>query len=1259
MYKKLSLPILSAIVVLFAIFSIFKANTAGAQFTANIHPAATFASLGTAFTYQGQLTDGGQPANGSYDFIFDLYDSETTGSLVDSIALEDQTVVEGLFTVVLDYGDVFDGTALWLEIRVRPGDSTDAYTTLEPRQGLSATPYASYATKAGEVPWGGISQVPLGFEDDIDNDTLGDLICDNNQIAKWNDAAWTCALDLTGGSIGWSLTGNAGTTAGTNFLGTTDDEPLELRVNSLRAFLLEPNAASPNIIAGYSGNSVGTGVEGSSVAGGGRDLAINQVDGNYSAVGGGAGNTAGGYAATLGGGEGNESNGSYSTVAGGAGNIANDPHTSVGGGQQNNAAGNYATIGGGHGNLITDTSGTIAGGGINTVYADYATVGGGHYNSVAGAYGTIAGGGPSDPGNPTTTNNQVLDNYGTVSGGGGNVAGSDDIDSTNAQFATVGGGQGNTSGATHATVGGGNNNTASGYGAIVGGGVSNNSTKNYTVVAGGTGNTASGNNATVSGGTSNTANQTSATVGGGNSNTVAAPYGTIPGGTQNYVSGLYGFAAGYQARAEHQGSFVWSDSSGGFSSTANDQFLIDASGGVGIGSNTTPQMLTVQGSGLFLGGDDPVARGYYTSSWRLLDAPSAVYASGDEVYVTSSSTNTLAMFNVSDPGNIVHVGYSTSNLSGPNDVFVSGTRAYVTSQQNNRLVIFDISNPSNIDSLGSTDESLVGPSALYVAGKYAYIASNSNDRLAIFDISDPQHIRLRDFNNTYLDGPTDVFVAGSHAFITSGNNNRLTIFDVSDPRPGQVKALGFITDTLVSPSAVYVSGLYAYVVAEGSDNLVIFDVSDPDNIKIVGSTSTNLSAPRDIFVADNLAYVASSGNDRLVIFDISDPSDIVALGYADTGVNSKPVSLFVNGKYVYVVSETANMLLIFEVNHLETPILQAGVLRTAYLDVMDNAAIENDLAIHGGLQVGTSGAFVEGPLSVAGHEDSHFLGALSVGGVGQLISDTVYLTRSMWITGPTHALDVIGEGRFRINDYNNLAIRSPNAGADEDAYLDFFSSDQASILTPTARIEFDASDPFTHTTGIHFHTQGPDDPQMVSRLEITPFGDVRPDTDNTYNLGDSNYRWEAVYAANGTIQTSDIRWKENITELPYGLEQVKQLQPVAFTWKDGSPQDVHYGLVAQEVAEVLPEVVEAGDDPQGTLGMNYSELIPVLIRAMQEQQVEIDTQAEQIASLEARLSTLEGSHGDAGSENAARNPLSWIGALGLVIGVVGIARRKW
>jgi hypothetical protein len=243
---------------------------------------------------------------------------------------------------------------------------------------------------------------------------------------------------------------------------------------------------------------------------------------------------------------------------------------------------------------------------------------------------------------------------------------------------------------------------------------------------------------------------------------------------------------------------------------------------------------------------------------------------------------------------------------------------------------------------------------------------------------------------------------------------------------------------------------------------------------------------------------------------------------------------------------------------------------------------------------------------------------------------------------------VIGEARFRVNDYNNVVIRSPNAGGDEDAYIDFFSSDQSTILTPTARIEFDASDPLTHTTNIRFYTQGLDDTQTLSRLEITSIGDVRPGADGTYLLGIPGRRWEAVYAVNGTIQTSDRRYKDNLSELPYGLEEVKALRPVSFSWADEPEGEVHYGLVAQEVMEVLPEVVKVGSDPEGTLGMNYSELVPVLIQAMQEQQAEIE-------SLEARLSRLE---------NRSDQPdiysylLSGIGAAGLVMGLMTLTRRK-
>lgn len=57
-------------------------------------------------------------------------------------------------------------------------------------------------------------------------------------------------------SSSWDLTGNAGTTPGANFLGTTDNQPLELKVNSQRALRLEPHATSPNVVGGHSSNTV-------------------------------------------------------------------------------------------------------------------------------------------------------------------------------------------------------------------------------------------------------------------------------------------------------------------------------------------------------------------------------------------------------------------------------------------------------------------------------------------------------------------------------------------------------------------------------------------------------------------------------------------------------------------------------------------------------------------------------------------------------------------------------------------------------------------------------------------------------------------------------------------------------------------------------------------------------------------------------------------------------------------------------------------
>ena len=100
--------------------------------------------VGTAFTYQGQLKDGGSPANGLYDFEFTLYDDPSAGSVVAGpLEFDNEVVSNGLFTVRPDFGStVFTDEGRWLRIGVRPYDSSGAYTYLDPRQAVMPTPLA-------------------------------------------------------------------------------------------------------------------------------------------------------------------------------------------------------------------------------------------------------------------------------------------------------------------------------------------------------------------------------------------------------------------------------------------------------------------------------------------------------------------------------------------------------------------------------------------------------------------------------------------------------------------------------------------------------------------------------------------------------------------------------------------------------------------------------------------------------------------------------------------------------------------------------------------------------------------------------------------------------------------------------------------------------------------------------------------------------------------------------------------------------------
>jgi len=579
------------------------------------------ATMGTSFVYQGVLRSNNNPVSGTCDFQFSLWDLGSGGSQIGATWTETGvTVTHGLFTATLDFGaGVFQGDERYLEIAVRCPSGSGAYTTLTPRQALAPTPYALYAAAAH---WANLLGVPAGFADNVDNDTtytagagLTLVGTQFNVVFAGTGAANTVARsDHDHDARYWKLSGNSGTTPGVNYLGTSDNTPLELKVNGLRALRLEPSGISPNLIAGFPGNNVIAGGVGGTVGGGGASGATNRVtdsygtvsggannqagngnvnlaDATYGTVGGGQGNTASGGWASVGGGSANVVSGTYGTIGGGEGNTASGGWASVGGGSANVVSGTYGTIGGGFHNAAGSVNATVAGGYYNVASNGSATVGGGFSNVASGAAATVAGGqyniasgagafvggGGSD--GSTTSGNRAEGRASTIGGGLGNTV------PVTGTYATVGGGSGNTAGSQGATIAGGMHNTASGYNATVAGGAGNSASVADATVGGGYQNSASGeeatvgggrNNvasvhyATVAGGAENTASGYSSTVGGGYSNTAGGFYAVVGGGTGNTASGNGAtIPGGNGALADHLGQ--WAYANGNFAAVGDAQ----------------------------------------------------------------------------------------------------------------------------------------------------------------------------------------------------------------------------------------------------------------------------------------------------------------------------------------------------------------------------------------------------------------------------------------------------------------------------------------------------------------------------------------------------------------------------------------------------------------------------------------------------------------------------------------------------------------
>jgi hypothetical protein len=219
-------------------------------------------------------------------------------------------------------------------------------------------------------------------------DAAGDAVTVNaGTVALPNIPSGSTATDVlvwNGGNVqrrsaeglAWLLTGNGGTNPAVNFLGTTDAQPLVIRVGNQETFRFNPPGASAPAWSIQRGGGDPRGLHAVDLQSA-RSAATQVASGNYSVIGGGQNNTASGNSATVGGGGSNTASGHIATV---------------GGGQQNTASGYGATVGGGYQNTASGNSATVGGGFYNTASSTYATVGGGYQNTASGSFSVVPGG---------------------------------------------------------------------------------------------------------------------------------------------------------------------------------------------------------------------------------------------------------------------------------------------------------------------------------------------------------------------------------------------------------------------------------------------------------------------------------------------------------------------------------------------------------------------------------------------------------------------------------------------------------------------------------------------------------------------------------------------------------------------------------------------------------------------------------------------------------------------------------------------------
>ncbi len=372
------------------------------------------------------------------------------------------------------------------------------------------------------------------------------------------------------------------------------------------------------------------------------------------------------------------------------------------------------------------------------------------------------------------------------------------------------------------------------------------------------------------------------------------------------------------------------------------------------------------------------------------------------------------------PGNPVTVG-SVALGSNYQDIAVAGRYGYAVSVTDDVLKVIDLYAPDGPTFIGTPlalGSVTGGKMRIIVAGRYAYVTDASRG-LQIIDISDPSSLSV--VSVLSFSRLTDIAVAGRYAYLvnetdTPGDGgSSFYVVDISNPAAPVLLSTFALNAapseplSLVPVTNVYVLGRYAYVADPYSDNFKIINISNPSAPSLAGSSNLSLSSALSrLTVSGRFAYFVDSTNSRMQIIDVATSSEPISFSTSltlDSGVSALAVAgrygyvvstadtiktidlvssttpvvvgstsvsivsgaaIAVAGRYAYVVDDTSGTgkLTVFDLTGLEVATGMIHSLEAGSLQVRQNSAFDQNLSIRGGLNIGSGGLYVSGPLAV-------------------------------------------------------------------------------------------------------------------------------------------------------------------------------------------------------------------------------------------------------------------------------------------------------